>query len=168
MKYFFFATLLSMVALFFGYHWHQGWKESMRSMTSHLNEDHRFKKILAIELARHGERSPEPYYGLAEPEFEVGFKDITEYGAKSCYRLGRQVARFANLELGDSYDPEDVYVYSTFKQRAKDSAKAQLMGLYDRPFAWPLPEDNWFAMNSYEREDDFILRADDDSCARVD
>lgn len=42
------------------------------------------------------------------------------------------------------------------------------MGLYDRPFAWPLPEDDWFVMNSYEREDDFILRADDDSCARVD
>ena len=117
MKYFYFAaaTLLSMVALFFGYHWHQGWNESMRSMTSHLNEDGRFKKILAIELARHGERSTEPYYGFAEPEFEVDFKMLTEYGVESHYKLGRQIARFAGLELGDSYDPEDVYVYSTFK-----------------------------------------------------
>lgn len=137
-------------------------------MTSHLSEDPRYEKKLGVELSRHGERSPEPYYDLVDgPNFEVGYKQLTETGAQSHYRLGRQVARFADLELSESYDPSEIYVYSSFKDRAKDSARAQLLGLYDKPFSWPLPEDDWFVMNSYDREDDYILRADDDSCPRV-
>lgn len=57
---------------------------------------------------------------------------------------------------------------STFKQRARDSANAQMQGLFGKDFTWPLPEDLFFEMSQPTQEDDFLMRPDDDSCKRVD
>ena len=128
----------------------------------------RYVKRIAIEVARHGERSPEPYYDLVNgPNFQVGFKDITEVGARSCYALGMEVMELAGLSLKKKYDPQEVYVLSTFKNRAKDSALAQLMGMYNDQFEFPLPENHRYDIGSKPQEDDYILRADDDSCPRM-
>ena len=168
MKSVFFATLLALTTLYLGYHWNQDRNQLQSTMTSLLSEDHRYKKTLSIQVARHGERSPKPYFDLVNgPNFQVGFKDLTETGAKTCYELGQQVARSAGLAFGDSYDSSEVYVLSTFKKRASASARAQMMGLYDKPFAWPLPADNWFKMAEPAAEDDYILRADSATCPRV-
>jgi hypothetical protein len=45
------------------------------------------------------------------------------------------------------YSPYDVYVLSTFKQRAYDSAHAQMLGLFGADLTWPLPEDLFFEMS---------------------
>ena len=92
-------------------------------------------------MARHGERSPEPYYDLVDgPNFQVDYKNLTRKGAETHYELGRGIREQAkDLQIGMEYDAQDVYVLSTFKQRAIDSATAQMMGLYDRPLSWPLP-----------------------------
>ena len=168
MKSVFFATLLALTTLYLGYHWHQDRNQLKSSMTSLLSEDHRYKKTLSIQVARHGERSPKPYFDLVNgPNFQVDFKALTETGAKSCYYLGQQVAHLAGLEFSDSYDSTEVYVLSTFKKRARDSARAQMMGLYDKPFVWPLPADDWFKMVEPAVEDDYIMRPDGATCPRV-
>ena len=130
---------------------------------------------LSIEVARHGERTPgTPYIeDVQKTQYTEPEKDITKVGAEGLYALGHQLRHFAKnsqhwincLE----YDPAEVYALATFKDRARDSATAQLMGLYGKAFEFPLTdiEQSGYEVSLPTQADDFILRVDDDSCTRI-
>ena len=58
---------------------------------------------------------------------------------------------------------------SSYLDRARDAATSQLFGLFGKDLSWPLPEptENGFRMSLPTLEEDFIIRADDDSCTRI-
>ena len=126
---------------------------------------------LSVEVARHGERAPGKFFeGLIDgPGFEVGPKHLTKKGAESHYEIGKQLrqqfseSNFINV---DEYNPMEVYILTTDKARAKHSAIAQMHGLYDFQFQFPLPAAHDFQFNTPSEQEDLILHARGVTCPR--
>lgn len=145
--------------------------DQMWSSAPSIVTDENYRRIVSIEVVRHGERDPGDLYGLAEPEFDGDDKNLTKVGARTQYDLGQKLRNRSNMAgiVDASYSANQVYTMSTFKDRAYDSAVAQLMGAYDIPFDLPLPsaESLGFDIKRPDQLNDWILRNDDDSCKRV-
>ena len=65
--------------------------------------------------------------------------------------------------------PEELYATTSFKERSVSSMTSMLQGLCGQNFQFPVPspEEAGFTVSLPTQEEDFILRADDDTCARV-
>ena len=82
-----------------------------------------------MEVTRHGERQSGKLFSFAanpEEEFKVAY-NLTETGAQSHFANGKAVREFFDKHddfLSAEYNPEEVYVQTTYKQRTLDSALA--------------------------------------------
>ena len=104
-----------------------------------------------------------------DEEFKVAY-NLTETGAQSHYANGQGIREFFDKHSGflsAEYNPEEVYVQTTYKQRTLDSALAQLEGLYGKPMSWP-NVDSAYTLNTIPMMEDMVLHVDDDNCPRFD
>ena len=90
--------------------------------------------VFAITMWRHGDRTPvEPYpkdpYSSPD-DWPVGFGQLTSRGKRMQYNLGRYLRGRYKTLIGDSYDPNAVYIRSTDVDRTLMSAEANLAGLF--------------------------------------
>lgn len=90
--------------------------------------DANMKLLMSVEVARHGERASKIIYDFTvnpEDNFQVPY-NLTQTGAESHYVNGVGLRYFfdQNQLLSEQYDPEEVYVQTTYKQRTIDSARA--------------------------------------------
>ena len=96
--------------------------------------------------------------------------ELTQTGAQSHYANGKALREIFAKEdggfLSDSYDPAEVYVQTSFKQRTIDSALAQLDGLFAKPLAFP-DIDPEFKLNVVPEMDDFIIHNVAKHCPRL-
>ena len=87
------------------------------------------KLEMVVELSRHGERASKGNYPklVNGKSFEVAAKELTKKGAESHYAVGkalREEFKKEGLIDTEKYNPLDVYVQSTMKQRTISSANA--------------------------------------------
>ena len=141
------------------------------SATSLLDSaDPRMKLLLSVEVARHGERAPGKIFDFAanpEENFTIPY-NLTFTGADSHYVNGLGLRQFFDSHdqfLSQWYDPEEVYVQTTYKQRTIDSARAQLDGLYKQPLSWPDAAEEYH-LNTIKMVQDFELHLSNDDCPR--
>ncbi|XP_018578050.1 venom acid phosphatase Acph-1-like [Anoplophora glabripennis] len=122
---------------------------------------------------RHGARTPEskdeypndPY--KYETFLPMGWGQLTNYGKRQAYALGKNLRRRYGSFLGDIYTPELVHAQSTDYDRTKMSAILALAGMFP-----PAPSQQWDdTLNwlpipiSYERDHlDFTLRRPNHYC----
>ena len=66
--------------------------------------------------------------------------------------------------MSAEYDPAEIYVQTTFKQRTIDSATSQLDGLYGKTLLWPTDD---YAMNTIPKFDDYIMHVVNNNCPRL-
>lgn len=94
---------------------------------------------------------------------------MTKKGAESHHAIGARVREALGWSDLTALNAADVYVLSSFKERARGSAVAQLMGLDGQTLAWPLPsvDESGFTISLPSREEDYITRADKKTCPRV-
>ena len=94
---------------------------------------------------------------------------MTKKGAESHHAIGARVREALGWSDLTALNPADVYVLSSFKERAIGSAVAQLMGLAGETLAWPLPsvDESGFTISLPSRKEDYITRADKKTCPRV-
>jgi len=71
--------------------------------------------------------------------------------------------RYSNL-IGSEFKPEDTYIMSTGSQRTMESAKAQLNGLYGKPFRFPSVEQ--FPIVEVPHSENFLSHVDIHNCPR--
>ena len=102
--------------------------------TDHLSPlTHRL--LLSVEATRHGERGPGKLFNFAadpNQEFKEEHK-LTRKGVFSQYANGLAIRELFDKHKGflkAEYDPDEIYVQTTWKERTIESAKAQLDGLY--------------------------------------
>lgn len=93
------------------------------------------KLLCAIELCRHGDRSPLaefPADALPVSKWPEGVGQLTAVGMRAHYNLGRQLRkRYVDTGfLSPSYNQNEIYVRSTDIDRTLMSATSQLSGLY--------------------------------------
>ena len=83
---------------------------------------------MAIEICRHGARSPAntlPGINVTQAYWPLGIGMLTEMGQRQHYMLGRELRRryVEDLKILDPvYNASQVLVYSTFKERCYQSA----------------------------------------------
>ena len=98
---------------------------------SHQDQDNLF---FAFLNCRHGVRTP--LYLIDNHRDMLGgkwLKDsmLTELGKKQHYEIGvKTKKRYSNF-ISNEYDPKELLIYSTHKERAIMSAQSQLLGLYN-------------------------------------
>ena len=89
------------------------------------------KLIFAFELVRHGARAPIVNRSLAN--FTVGEGQLTPSGMRQRYLLGRY-SRQRYTEtfplIPEEFDPAQVYIQATNKNRTVQSGYSELLGLY--------------------------------------
>lgn len=93
------------------------------------------KLLCAIELCRHGDRSPLaqfPADTLPVSKWPEGVGQLTAIGMRAHYNLGRRLRkRYVDTGfLSLSYKQDEIYVRSTDVDRTLMSATSQLSGLY--------------------------------------
>ena len=67
--------------------------------------------------------------------------------------------------LSPNYDPEEVYVQTTYKRRTIDSANAQLAGIFDREMTYPYV-DPLYEFETIPEDQNFDTHLSHDNCAR--
>lgn len=82
--------------------------------------------VYVIEYGRHGARYPEPEF----LPWNKAPMDLTVAGMRQQYLLGRALRKRYGNFLDAQYDPRQISVRSTFKDRTINSAYARVMGLY--------------------------------------
>ena len=98
---------------------------------------------------------------------------MTQRGANTANAIGLQLRKWAlsasNWIDVDNYDPREVYVLASSLHRSRDSATAQLFGLFGMDLSFPLPEVSGtdFKIALPTLENDFIISANEDSCPRL-
>lgn len=91
------------------------------------------KLILAIDLIRHGDRTPLQQIPKSPYSWQEGLGALTEEGRKQEIQLGIQLRKkYIDQDhlLSAKYDSNSMYVRSTSVPRAIDSAKAFLSAFY--------------------------------------
>ena len=87
--------------------------------------------------------------------------------------LGLSLRQFAQkadwMDVIRGCKPEELYASTSFKERSVSSMTSLLQGLCGQKFEFPVPSpaEAGFTVSLPTQEEDFILRADDDTCARV-
>lgn len=91
------------------------------------------KLIFAIDLIRHGDRTPEVMMPKVDYQWKLGKGQLTPLGMRQEYNLGSKL-RHRYVEethlLPQNYQPGTLYARSTSVERTLMSAQAFLMGLY--------------------------------------
>lgn len=91
------------------------------------------KLIFAVDLIRHGDRTPFLSLPTVDYQWKEGYGQLTAEGMQQEYKLGMQF-RQKYVEqthlLPDSYEPGSMYVRSTDYDRTIMSAQSLLVGLY--------------------------------------
>lgn len=89
------------------------------------------KLIFLFEISRHGARAPlDPKYA---EQFTVGPEQLTPSGMRQHYLLGAYYRKKYIDEmkfLKPYYEPDDMFVASTYFARTIESARARMFGLY--------------------------------------
>ncbi|WP_419418435.1 histidine phosphatase family protein [Legionella sp. D16C41] len=91
------------------------------------------KLILAIDLIRHGDRTPTMEIPKAPYQWQEGLGELTEQGIAQEVNLGKKLRQIYINQfhlLPDNYKPGTLYVRTTNFNRTIASAKAVLLGLY--------------------------------------
>lgn len=91
----------------------------------------------------------------------------TDTGVKHQYKNGRLMRYHLQDFISDKYDPDEVYVQTSYKTRTIESARAQLDGLYGESLSWPKVNKE-FELNTIPNEEDYILHLTHSSCPRLD
>ena len=87
---------------------------------------------------RHGSRAPSKYYDEANyldyvKEYWKDSSELTAIGQRMHFLLGiRNRQRYIEDKkfLSEKYDPREILIYSTYKNRTIDSVNSQIQGLY--------------------------------------
>lgn len=86
------------------------------------------------------------------------------------YDLGSKYVRDQYITrqefLSANYEPNEIYVQTTHKQRTIDSANAQLDGIFNRTLTFP-KVDELFVFDSIAEEIDYSIHVDEDNCPRL-
>lgn len=120
--------------------------------SSAQNKKHERKLVFAIDLIRHGDRTPIIEIPAAHHRWTEGLGQLTPLGMHQEYELGKKFhQRYIDQEklLPRTYQPGTLYVRSTDIDRTLMSAQSVLMGLYPPgtgPFLHPTILMNWFAL----------------------
>ncbi|CDW84663.1 major acid phosphatase map (histidine-acid phosphatase) [Stylonychia lemnae] len=89
---------------------------------------------MAIEICRHGARSPvDQKHNVSQIYWPRGLGMLTEVGSRQQFELGTELRKRYIDEyklLDEVYNPEQLLVMSTVRERCFESAQAQLQGLY--------------------------------------
>ena len=110
------------------------------------------KLIFAVDLIRHGDRTPIIAIPKSTHSWPEGLGQLTPLGMHQEYELGQKFQhRYIEQEklLPRIYQPGTLYVRSTDVDRTLMSAECVLMGLYPPgtgPFLHPAFLMNWFAL----------------------
>ena len=91
------------------------------------------KLIFAIDLIRHGDRTPEYEIPGSPYSWKEGLGQLTAKGISQETQLGKELRKkYVNQYylLPKSYNPETIYVRSTDYNRTQMSANSLLLGLY--------------------------------------
>lgn len=130
------------------------------------------KLIFAIDVIRHGDRTPIIEIPKAHHRWSEGLGQLTALGMHQEYELGKKFHhRYVVQEklLPRNYQPGTLYVRSTDVDRTLMSAECVLMGLYPPgtgPFLHPSFLMNWFALpygfqpipiHTVPQDQDFLL-----------
>ena len=67
--------------------------------------------------------------------------------------------------LSTEYNPDEVYVQTTDRDRTIDSALAQMEGLYGKSLLWPSVDPD-FSINTIPTAEDYLLHVDANNCKR--
>lgn len=91
--------------------------------------------IFAVDLIRHGDRTPIDEIPKAPYNWETGLGELIQQGKDQLYQLGLNL-RKKYIEqyhlLPAEYDADTLYVRSTAMERTVDSAESLLLGLYPK------------------------------------
>lgn len=86
------------------------------------------------------------------------------------YDLGKNFVRqrylIDNKFLSTEYDPNEVYVVTTDRQRTILSATSQLDGIYDRVMPSDLQADSLFVLDNVPDSINFLTHLNSGSCKR--
>ena len=89
--------------------------------------------ILAVDLVRHGDRTPSHEIPKSPYHWKEGMGELTQIGKQQELRLGAELRKkyvnFYHL-LPENYSPNTMYAHSTDFHRTIESAKFLLLGLY--------------------------------------
>lgn len=113
---------------------------------------HERKLIFAVDVIRHGDRTPIIDIPKIHHHWPEGLGQLTPLGMHQEYELGQKFHhRYIDQEklLPRNYQPGTLYVRSTDVDRTLMSAQCALMGLYPPgtgPFLHPSFLMNWFAL----------------------
>jgi len=125
-----------------------------------------------IEVSRHGARTSENIYPLTvDPadNFQVAY-DLTQAGVDMHNDLGKNYVRQRYLIdkqfLSSEYDPNEVYVQTTDRQRTILSATSQLDGIYDRPTPADLQPDSLFVLDNVPDSINYLTHLNSGVCKR--
>ena len=96
------------------------------------------KFIFVMTHFRHGARAPSKYYDSENyldyaKEFWKDSSELTAVGQRMHFLLGiRNRLRYIENKkfLSEKYEPHEILIYSTYKNRTIDSVNAQIQGLY--------------------------------------
>ena len=62
-------------------------------------------------------------------------------GAEAHYNMGKDFVRAEYMTklgfLSETWNPSEIYVQTSYKDRAIDSGRSQLSGIYNNPLVWP-------------------------------
>lgn len=102
------------------------------------------KLIFALDLIRHGDRTPISTIPSVPYRWEIGLGQLTAEGMRQEFEMGKQFRkRYVEQThlLPAHYQRETMYVFSTDYERTLMSAESLLMGLYP-PGTGPMTDDN--------------------------
>lgn len=103
------------------------------------------KLIFAVDLIRHGDRTPEVMMPNVNYQWKLGKGQLTPRGMRQEYDLGTKMRkRYVNEThlLPEHYQPGTVYARSTSVERTLMSAQSFLMGLYPPGTGPSMPDSN--------------------------
>ena len=95
--------------------------------------------LLVVEIARHGARAPFLNYlkksmGITiGDDWDIMSADLTDLGERQKYLLGLKRRKIYIEKYGflnENFDPTEIYVESSDRNRTVMSAAAQLLGMY--------------------------------------
>jgi lysosomal acid phosphatase len=132
------------------------------------------KLVFALDVIRHGDRSPAHDYPGSKDQWPEGLGQLTPLGMNQEYQLGVSLRTMYVTQyhlLAEHFIPNTVYVRSSDYDRTLESAQALLMGLYP-PGTGPMLEDQQPALpqavqlvpvNTVPQESDSLLIPYNDS-----
>ena len=88
-----------------------------------------------LEITRHGSRAPQNLEKCFGDKWPEGPSQLTPSGERQHYLLGQYMRNryiVKNKFLSETYDPKEIFVYSSDLSRTIMSASAHMTGIYPR------------------------------------